>query len=127
MKRVYHTKRMTGERSKLAQFLASNEALFLPFLELIEESSSRIGGVLDEVNRALIEGLLELGGQDDEAVVAREGREPGVDLRVEPVGADDSGLEVVDDQGAATPPKSCQAFSSAWMNESVLWRRTPSL
>jgi putative transposase len=58
MKRVYHRSRPKRERSKLAQFFASNEALFLPMLELIEESSSRIGGLLDEVNRALIEGLL---------------------------------------------------------------------
>lgn len=87
MKRVYHTKRMTGERSKLAQFLASNEALFLPFLELIEESSSRIGGVLDEVNRALIEGLLELSASKvagpahrgkKGGPVRRHGRQPGV-------------------------------------------------
>jgi transposase-like protein len=60
MKRVYHTKQSKGERRKLSRLFASKQQLFLPFLELVEESSSMIGTVLDEVSQAFIEGLLEL-------------------------------------------------------------------
>jgi len=60
MKRVYHKKRLEGESRKLARLFASNQQLFLPFLELVEQSSSMIGGVLDQVSRAFVEGLLEL-------------------------------------------------------------------
>lgn len=60
MKRVYHTKQSKGEQRKLVQFFAGNEQLFLPFLELVEQSSSMIEGVLDQVSRAFVEGLLEL-------------------------------------------------------------------
>lgn len=45
---------------KLAKVFASHEELFLPFLELIEESSSMVTDVLDLVSRASIEAILEL-------------------------------------------------------------------
>lgn len=60
MARVYHRRGSKRERSQLSQFFARNEGVFLPLLELIEASSSMIGGVLDQVSRACIEGLLEL-------------------------------------------------------------------
>jgi transposase-like protein len=60
MKRFYHTKRSKSESRKLSRLFASNQQLFLPFLELVERSSSMIGEVLDEVSRSFVEGLLEL-------------------------------------------------------------------
>ena len=55
MKRVYHKKRSKGESRHLSRLIASNQQLFLPFLELVEQSSSMIGDVLDEVNAGLLE------------------------------------------------------------------------
>lgn len=60
MARAYQKKRPARESRKLREFFASHQQLFLPFLELIESSSSLIGEVLDQVSRSFVEGLLEL-------------------------------------------------------------------
>lgn len=87
MKRVYHTKRSKGETRRLSRLFASNQQLFLPFLELVEESSSMIEGVLEEVSRAFIEGLLELSATTvagpshqgrSGGAIRRHGRQDGV-------------------------------------------------
>ena len=59
MKGSYHGKACRDTRH-LSRFFATHGQLFLPFLDLIEQSSSMIGEVLEQVNGAFIEGLLEL-------------------------------------------------------------------
>lgn len=67
-----YPKSMSRTSRKLAKVFASHGEAFLPFLELIEESSSRVAEVLDVVSRASIEAILELSAEQ----VAGE-RHPG--------------------------------------------------
>jgi transposase-like protein len=60
VRRAYQKNPRDREVGKLRSFFAANSQLFLPLLELIEESSSLIGDVLDRVNQGFIEGLLDL-------------------------------------------------------------------
>lgn len=59
MRRSYQ-KPIDRTSRKLARVFAGHEELFLPFLELIEESSGMVTDVLDVVSRASIEAILEL-------------------------------------------------------------------
>jgi hypothetical protein len=60
MARAYQKRLRKRETKDLRKFFARHTELFLPFLELIERSSSAITDVLESVNYAVVEALLEL-------------------------------------------------------------------
>jgi transposase-like protein len=79
MARAYQKTLRKRETKELRKLFARRTDLFLPFLELIERSSSAITDVLESVNLAFVEALLELSATKV-AGPAHQGR-PGGPIR----------------------------------------------
>ena len=91
-----------GDRTlpKLEELVLLAEAGKLPALQRV------VLDVLDAVlDLALVARHPGPGRQDDRAVMAGEVRELGVDLRIEPIGLDDAGLQVIDHGPQRDPAK----------------------